>query len=412
MIAKFQQLLGVFKEFRKDWRRPTVLLLLMQLAVPVGFATWTALLNNFAIERAAFTGIEIGILQSLREVPGFLTFTIVFVLLLVREQTLAIVSICLLGIGVALTGMFPTVIGLYLTTVLMSTGAHYYAALRDSLTMQWTEKSHAPVLFGQLSAVRSFSSLLAFALIYVCLDYAKLDMSWVYLIGGGIAVSVAIFCAVAFPKYPVKIEQNKELVLRPRYWLFYALTMMYGARRQIFMVFASFMMVEKFGFNAAQITLMFLFNAALNMVIAPKVGRLIAKWGERKALTLEYIGLIGVFVAYAFVEVAWIAVALYIIDHMFFALGIAIKTYFQKIADPADIASTQGVSYSINHIIAIGIPAAFGFLWLVSPAAVFLSGAAMAGISLVLARLIPHAPGPDNVAVVGSYRIRAGSAAE
>jgi hypothetical protein len=96
---------------------------------------------------------------------------------------------------------------------------------------------------------------------------------------------------------------------------------------------------------------------------------------------------------------------------MFFALGIAIKTYFQKIADSADIASTQGVSYSINHIITIGIPAAFGFLWLISPAAVFLAGAAMAAISLVLARLIPHLPGPDNVAMVGPYRIRAGAAA-
>ena len=407
MIAKFQQLLGVFQEFRKDWRRPTVLLLLMQLAVPVGFATWTALLNNFAIERAAFTGVEIGILQSLREIPGFLTVTIVFVLLLMREQTLAIVSICLLGIGVALTGFFPTVIGLYLTTVLMSTGAHYYAALRDSLAMQWSEKEHAPLLFGQLSAVRSFASLVAFGLIYICLDFAKLDMTWVYLIGGCIPLAIAVFCIFAFPTYPVKIEQNKQIVLRPRYWLFYALTMMYGARRQIFMVFASFMMVEKFGFNAAQITLMFLANAALNMVIAPKVGRLIAKWGERKALTLEYAGLIGVFVAYAFVEVAW-----YIIDHMFFALGIAIKTYFQKIADPADIASTQGVSYSINHIIAIGIPVAFGFVWLISPAAVFLSGAAMAGISLVLALLIPQNPGPDNVAMVGPYRLRATAAAE
>jgi hypothetical protein len=412
MLAKFQQLLGVFQEFRKDWRRPIVLLLLMQLAVPVGFATWTALINNFSIERAAFTGVEIGFLQSLREVPGFLTVTIVFVLLLVREQTLAVVSICLLGIGVALTGFFPTVVGLYLTTVLMSTGAHYYAALRDSLAMQWSEKEDAPLLFGQLSAVKSFASLLAFVMIYLCLDIVKLDMTWVYLIGGGIPVAIAIFCVFAFPRYPVKVEQNKQLVLRPRYWLFYALTMMYGARRQVFMVFASFMMVEKFGFTAAQITLMFLFNALLNMIIAPKVGRLIAKWGERKALTLEYIGLICVFVCYAFVEVAWIAVALYIIDHMFFALGIAIKTYFQKIADPADIASTQGVSYSINHIIAIGIPAAFGFIWLVSPAAVFLSGAAMAAISLVLARLIPHLPGPDNVAMVGSYRIRSGAAAE
>ena len=103
--------------------------------------------------------------------------------------------------------------------------------------------------------MKSFASLLAFALIYVCLDFAKFDMTVVYLIGGGIAVGIGLFALVAFPNYPVKVEQNKKLVVRRRYWLFYALTMMYGARRQIFMVFASFMMVEKFGFTAAQITL-------------------------------------------------------------------------------------------------------------------------------------------------------------
>ena len=97
----------------KNWRRAEVLILLMAGAVPLSFATWQALLNNFALESAAFTGAEIGMLQSLREIPGFLAFTIVFVLLLFREQTLAYVALALLGIGTAITGLFPTVIGLY-----------------------------------------------------------------------------------------------------------------------------------------------------------------------------------------------------------------------------------------------------------------------------------------------------------
>ncbi|MBT5108489.1 MAG: MFS transporter, partial [Rhodospirillaceae bacterium] len=92
------------------------------------FAVWQALLNNFSIERAAFTGVEMGILQSLREVPGFLSFTVVFLLLLVREQPLALISLLVLGIGTAITGMFPTIIGLYCTTVLMSVGFHYFEA--------------------------------------------------------------------------------------------------------------------------------------------------------------------------------------------------------------------------------------------------------------------------------------------
>jgi predicted MFS family arabinose efflux permease len=171
---------------------------------------------------------------------------------------------------------------------------------------------------------------------------------------------------------------------------------MSGARRQIFVVFAGFLMVEKFGFDAAAITLMFLANMAINIVAAPRIGRLIGRWGERKALTFEYIGLIIVFTAYAVVEHPWVAVGLYILDHLFFAMAIAMKTYFQKIADPADIAPTAGVAFSINHVAAVVIPAAFGLLWLVSPAAVFLTGAAMALGSLLLARLVPEAPQPGN----------------
>ena len=90
------------------WRRPEVLLFVMAGAVPLSFATWSALLNNFAIERAAFDGADMGILQSLREVPGFLAFAVVFVLLIMREQTLAIVSLLLLGIGTAM--VYPTLL--------------------------------------------------------------------------------------------------------------------------------------------------------------------------------------------------------------------------------------------------------------------------------------------------------------
>ena len=103
-----------------------------------------------------------------------------------------------------------------------------------------------------------------------------------------------------------------------------------------------------------------------------------------------------VFTAYAVVDTAWVAATLYVVDHMFFALAIAIRTYFQKIADPADIASTAGVSFTINHIAAVVLPAVYGLLWLVSPELVFLSGAALALISLICALLVPRDPALGN----------------
>ncbi len=376
------------------WQRPELLLLLMASAVPLTFATWQALLNNFAIERAAFTGAEMGILQSIREIPGFLAFAVVFVLLMMREQTLAVISLLLLGIGMAATGFFPTVWGLYLTTLVMSLGYHYYETVQTSLALQWIDKARAPETLGRLIAVGSFAGLVSYGLVWLAFELAGLDFTWVYLIAGGATAAIAIFAWFAFPRFPSPVEQHKHMVLRKRYWLYYALVFMSGARRQIFIVFAGFMMVEKFGYSVAEISLLFLLNGALNIFFAPRIGRFIARWGERRALTLEYIGLIGVFTAYAFVTNATVAAALYVIDHLFFAMAIAIKTYFQKIADPRDIAPTAGVGFTINHIAAVVIPVAFGLLWLVSPATVFLAGAGMAAMSLVLARLVPAIPVP------------------
>ena len=388
----------------RRWRTPVGFLVLASVAMPFGFAAWQALLNNFAIERAAFTGREIGILQSLREVPGFLAFTAVFVILVLREQSFACVTVALFGIGVALTGFLPTEYGLYFTTVLMSVGFHYFETVRQSLSLQWLSKEEAPRILGRLIAVGAAASLVAYGAI-AALSAAGLDYRWLYLAGGGAAVLVAGMLR-GFPHFPSRIPQRKRLVLRKRYWLYYALTFLSGARRQIFVVFAGFLMVEKFGYSVANIALLLLVNHAFNLLLAERIGAWIGRVGERHALTFEYAGLVLVFTAYAFVNHAGLAAALYILDHLFFALAIAIKTYFQKIADPADIASTAGVSFTINHIAAVVLPVALGVVWLQSPSAVFLIGAAFALGSLLLAQNVPWRPRAGNETVPRQRGVR------
>jgi len=383
--------------------RPELLLLMTAAAVPLSFATWQALLNNFAIERAAFGGAEMGILQSLREVPGFLAFLVVFLLFLCREQTIAYVSLLLLGVGTLVTGWFPSVVGLYVTTVVMSLGYHYFETVHSSLCLQWIDKDKAPELLGRVIAVGAFSSIVVYGFIWITFELLGIDFSLVYFLGGCATVVIGLVCWLLFQQFPVKVKQNRQMVLRRRYWLYYALTFLSGARRQIFIVFAGFLMVEKFGFDVAMISILFLVNAVLNMLFAARLGRLIGNIGERRILIFEYVGLTIVFTAYAFVSNAAIAAGLYIIDHFFFALAIAIRTYFQKIADPADIAATAGVGFTINHIAAVVLPALLGFLWLISPSAVFLVGSALAVLSMLLSFNVPENPCPGNEVVHGRW---------
>jgi len=373
----------------------------MSVAMPVAFSTWNALLNNFVVERAGFTGVEIGILQSLREIPGFLAFMVIFVLLVVKEQTFAVVALAILGIGVALTGIFPSAIGLYCTTVIMSTGFHYFEVMKQSLALQWFEKSDAPQALGKLISVGAITSLVVYSVLWGLLEILDLDYAWIFLIAGGVCCGLAVFMWLGFPQFESTHEQTRKLVLRKRYWLYYALTFFSGARRQIFMVFAAFLMVEKFGYSASQVALLFLINYAFNWLFAEKIGSLIGRIGERSALSIEYAGLIIVFTAYAFVENPYVGAGLYVVDHMFFALAIAVSTYFQKIASPEDIASSSGVSFTINHIAAVVVPATLGLVWIVSPAAVFLIGTGFAVCSLLLSQNIPARPKQGNEVIWG-----------
>ena len=382
------------------WRTPETLLILLAIAMPLSFSTWMALINNFALENAGFDGIKIGILQSWREIPGFLSFTVIFVLLLIREQRLMLIALIVLGIGTLITGYMPTFWGLMITTMIMSTGFHYYEALHQSLCLQWLPKDQAPQILGRIVSARSFAALVSFGLIYLAVDMAQLPLKWVYTIGGCATIAIGIFCWVSFPEMRAKSEQSKKIVLRKKYWLWYGLAFLSGSRRQIFMVFSGFLMVEKFGFSVANMSLMFLANQVATVYLAPKIGKFIGRVGERRALIIEYVGLIFVFTAYAFASVAWFAVILYILDHVLFALAIAIKTYFQKIAKPEDIASSSGVSFTISHIVAVVIPAAFGFVWVISPSYVFLAAAGIAMLSLVLALMVPRHPTIDNVATI------------
>ena len=378
------------------WRRPIFLLFVMALAMPIAFNTWSALLNNFVIEVAQFDGSDIGWLHTVREIPGFLAIGVIALIIFIREQVLGLVALIMLGVATALTAQFPSMGGILTLTMLSSIGFHYYETVNQSLQLQWIEKKKAPQTIGWLMAMGSAVTFVAYGLIVLLWDRWELSYNSVYMVSGGLTALIALFCLFAYPQFEAPNPQLKTFILRKRYWLYYALQFMAGARRQIFVVFAGFMMVERFGFDVHEITSLYLLTLMSNVFIAPVIGKVVGVFGERRALLFEYAGLVMVFLAYGGVYFfGWgvlIAAGLYVVDHIFFALALALKTYFQKIADPQDIAPTAAVAFTINHIAAVFLPAGLGYLWLVSPAAVFIAAAAMASISFILAMLIQRHP--------------------
>ncbi|MGB3316655.1 MAG: MFS transporter [Albidovulum sp.] len=388
------------------WRRPAFLLFLMAAAMPIAFATWSALLNNFVKEAAGFTGVEIGWLHTVREIPGFLAIGVIVLLWAMREQVLALIALALLGAATAVTAMFPSFGGILMVTLLSSIGFHYFETVNQSLQLQWIDKKHAPQVIGWIVAIGSGASLVAYGLIVLTWKTFELSYGVVYGLSGGLTLAIAIFAALAYPQFEAPEPQLKHFVLRRRYWLYYLMQFMAGARRQIFIVFAAFMMVERFGFEVHEVTALFLINYLANMLFAPLMGKAVGRFGERNALLFEYAGLLMVFLAYGGIYwFGWgvvVAAVLYVLDHLFFSLAFALKTYFQKIASPGDIAPTAAVAFTINHIAAVFLPALLGYLWVVSPGAVFGLAAGMAAVSLILALMIPRHPEPGHETIFAS----------
>jgi hypothetical protein len=361
-------------------------LAILSIAATVGLQAWRTLFNNFAVEIVHLDGNHIGIIQSVREIPGFLALLVIYIILIIKEHKLSALSIAILGIGVGLTGYFPSYIGLIITTLIMSFGFHYFETTNQSLTLQYFDKNTSPLVIGKL---RSYGAATNIAVgIFIFLVSYILSYKSTYILVGILIFIAGIWGFRQNPTREGMTVQHKKMVLKSKYWLYYALTFMSGARRQIFVAFAVFLLVKKFAFSIQEITLLFVLNNTVNYFLNPLIGKAIVRFGERKVLSLEYFSLIIIFIGYAFVESKLIIAVLYILDHIFFNFSMGIRTFFQKIGDDKDIAPSMAVGFTINHIAAVVIPAIGGLMWIVDYRIPFIAGAIMSGISLSLVQFI------------------------
>jgi len=348
----------------KDYKHKEIyrFLLIATVLVAVGFQGWRTLFNNFAVDNAGITGEQVGAIQSIREIPGFLSFLVIYLLLIFKEQKLTALSLLFMGFGVAITGFLPSFEGLLLSTFIMSVGFHYYETTSSSLILQNFTKHNSSLVFGQL---RSYMSLGNIAVGTVILGLSYLvPIEYNFLLIGSITMIGSLYLLKNQPKVNEEHQQHKKFILRRKYWLFYLLNFLSGSRRQIFVVFAVFLLVERFHFSIFEIAALFIINNLIAYFINPVIAKSINAFGERKVLSMEYLALILIFYAYTSWDWKWGVALLYVLDNIFFNFSFGLKTYLQKIADPKDIAPSNAVAFAINHIAAVFIPVIGGLLWM------------------------------------------------
>ena len=357
-------------------------LMVLTFAQAAAFLGWSALYTNFAVEIAGLNGQQNGVVQSVRELPGLLAVAVIYLLMFMRESTLTSLAVVICGLGVMVTGWFPDFRGQMIWTFILSCGFHWYETNNQSLTLQHFNVLEAPLALSRLRAVTAMGSFLMGLLILLLAG--KADYRLLFGLSGSVALLAGLWSFFHLPPPAEAPPQKRGLVLRKKYWLYYVLTFLSGARRQIYNVFVIFLLVERFHFSLGEMSLLFLLNNLINWILNPYIGLAINRVGERRLLTAKYAAVVLLCLAYVFCDYAWLAALLYVLDQLLFCFTVSIRTYFQKIADPADIAPSMAVGLTVNHVAAVAVPLVGGFMWMVDYRLPFLMGAAFAVASLIM----------------------------
>ena len=361
-------------------------LMVLVICASAGLQGWMALFTNFAKEVVGVNGFQFGVAQAVRELPGFLTFMVMYVFLIMKEHRLSAWSVVMLGIGIGATGFFISFPGLLMTTLIMSIGFHYFETTNKSLTVQYFDKKDAPIVFARLRGYGALANIAVGSIVWTLSFILSYRINFLLL---GIFISLAgIYMLSKNPANDERHVQQNKLVLRRRYWLYYTLNFLSGARRQIFIVFAVFLLVEKYRLSVSTIAGIYVLKYILTYLTNRHISKAINVYGERVVLSLESLSLFVLFLGYAFIENAWVAIILYVLDSIFFNFSIGLNTYLQKTADTGDLSQSTAVGFTINHISAVFIPLIGGSLWLLNWRLPFIIGACLTVISLYFTQKI------------------------
>jgi predicted MFS family arabinose efflux permease len=377
----------------RDNRALIVFVILSNFLLNAGFQVWQTLFNNFAVEEIGAGPAAVGLIQAVREIPGLLGFVLGFLALFISEIRIMSLSITLLGVGLLLSAQAHSVTFLMFTTLLMSFGFHFFSPSTSAVVLMVTKKEDTPRMLGNLGSLGSLAAVLGTAIVYLLA--ARAGYRNLFIAVGSIVILGGVLLS-PFGGRRYGLPLGRRVILRRRYWLYYALSFLLGSRRHIFTTFAIYLFVREYHVTIQTTALLYLVNSVINVLTLRLTGQLVGRIGERMAMSITFASLALVFLGYAYITVLPLLYCLFVIDNVFFGFNIALTTYFQKIAvTQEEITSNLATEQAINHIAAVIVPVVGGTVWQVFGSQMpFLFGVAIVLAGLVLAQRMRTAPHP------------------
>ena len=368
-----------------DWNRNFSLLAVATFSVGIFFGIQMTLYNNFVVDRLGIDAHQLGTVEAMREVPGFLNALFIGLVMRLAPPLIAGIALIVMGLGFACYAQVDSVPTLAMFSVIWSLGFHCWAPMGDTMSLTFSPEGDKGKWLGRLRSVGAVAWLLAIGACMLLLDH--LHYEGLFVIGGLATVLGGI--AILFAEHKKPAQKERAWVLKRRYALYYLMQMMQGCRKQMFITFAIFALIKIHGMPVGTTMILVLINQVLVTLTGPLMGRLVDRWGERIMLSLSHLGLIFVFLGYALVQHRPTLYALYCVDNLIFFGAIALTTYAHKIAPADELKPTLSMGVTMNHVASVFVPLVGGVAWhYFGYQVIFFAGAAVSFLSLVVCQWV------------------------
>ena len=330
-----------------------------------------ATLNNYLADVHGLGAAARGWLEVPRELPGFLIVFIAGSLLTVlSESQMAALAMVLTAVGaVGLGFLSPTTAALVLFVTIWSMGDHIIFAVEGPIGLKLAKGGKEGRRLGQFGGARNLGTIIGVGVVFALARLIGDRYDVFYVLAAACALLAGFFYAAL--RIWKDGSRSRRLVFKRRYGLFYAISALFGVRKQIFLAFGVWVLVQIHGVPVSTIALLYFIAATIGVVMRPLLGEVIDWLGERIVLAVDELLLLAVCLAYAFASDLlpgpfdlWLLYGAYVLDSVLFALRVARTTYLGKIAeDPADITPTIATGITIDHAVAISLPVLSGYIW-------------------------------------------------
>jgi len=387
-------------------QRDFTLFLLVGMASGVSTGIHNTCFNNFLNDVYHLSAESRGVVEFPRELPGVFIMVVLGLLAFIGDIRLAALGMVAAALGMLGMGLFsPTFAMMLLWMMVLSLGTHIFIPLAPGIGMNLSQKERYGARLGQYNACSLAATIAGYGIVWVGFQYLGLSYGMAFVIAAAFYLLAAFFLGMMTPQKPK--TRKVKFILRRKYSLFYILSVVNGARKQIFLTFAPWVLIQVFHMEPPVFAVLGIVVSAVSILTRTLIGNAIDRKGERFVLSGAAVLLIVICLGYAFAadflpaSVAVIVIAAcYVIDNSMSAVDMARSTYMRKIAvDPEDVTPTLSAGTSFDHVIAMSIPLLGGILWAkLGYQAVFLAAAGIAVINFLLSLRIRTEDEPAIVA--------------